>query len=64
VLIYVNEVFVLLSQNESGKLRKTEEDPSKSLFLDFSRSVVLLGINANTGVSLLDGNVKRFTLTH
>ncbi|MDZ8226249.1 hypothetical protein [Nostoc sp. ChiVER01] len=31
---------------ESGKPRKTEEDTSKSLFLDFSRSVVLLGINA------------------
>lgn len=39
-------------------------DPSKSLFLDFSKSGVLLGINANTAVSLSDGNVKRFTLTH
>ena len=39
-------------------------DQSKSLFLDFSKSAVLLGISENTAVSLSDGNVKKFTLTH
>lgn len=64
VLPYANEVFALNGQNEFGKPGKTEEDPSKFLFLDFSRSGVSLGINANTVVSSSDGSVERFILTH
>jgi hypothetical protein len=63
-LTYAFRVFGLKSQNEFGKPRKIEADQSKSLFLDFSKSGVLLGISANTVVSSLDGNVKKFTLTH
>jgi hypothetical protein len=46
VLLYAKEVFALNGQNEFGKPRKTEEDPSKFLFLDFNKSGVSLGINA------------------
>lgn len=45
---YVNEALDLKYQNESGKPGKIKADPSKSLFLDSSKSGVSLGFNVNT----------------
>jgi len=46
------------------KSKKNKGRPSKFLFLDFSKSDVLLGISANTAILSSDGNIKKFTLTH
>ena len=50
VPVYANEGFGPKYQKEFGKLRKIKVDPSKSLFLDSSKSGVSLGINVNTVV--------------
>lgn len=47
VLLYVSGVLDLKYRNEFGKAGRIEVDLSKSLFPDFSRNAVLLGINAN-----------------
>jgi hypothetical protein len=68
VLPEANEVFAPNGENEFGKPGKTQEDPSKFLFLDFTSISLLSGVslffNANNLVSSSDGSVERFILTH
>jgi hypothetical protein len=63
-LIYINGTFNPKYQNELGKQRKTEVDPSKFLLRDFSKSFVLHGIKANIIVSLSAGNDIKYILMH
>lgn len=52
----------LIYSKEIIKPRRIAADQLRFLFLDFSRSVVLLGISANIVVLLFDGNFKKTTL--